>query len=297
MVCNAAKSLFTLHQLGWSLHPPGRHQEWIGLTDGWSSGRVDPPNRRVVGWNKQHHWAHRRAYRRFAAEEAHGHSPLYQEMSLSVAADPKLISFLARLPGKQQPNLLLGAVCLLLDCDHARISAAHLDNGDALRASKCWPLNPTTNPDAARRCCQSGEIPEPLALIEVGALAGLCLLPDLYAYDYSGRILRGPGAAGADIPVRGGRQGTDPAAPAGNRMAGGAGPRTDRSRRTRIMSPGSKRWSGRKNRRARPGCARHCASRRRPSPKFSKATCCAISGRLPPRRRVMRRWSSFIPPC
>ncbi|HEY1886928.1 MAG TPA: DUF2332 family protein [Roseiarcus sp.] len=28
-------------------------------------------------------------------------------------------------------------------------------------------------------------LPEPLALLEVGASAGLCLLPDFYAYDWS----------------------------------------------------------------------------------------------------------------
>jgi len=32
-------------------------------------------------------------------------------------------------------------------------------------------------------------LPEPLALLEVGASAGLCLLPDFYAYDYGGAIL------------------------------------------------------------------------------------------------------------
>jgi hypothetical protein len=30
-------------------------------------------------------------------------------------------------------------------------------------------------------------LPQPLALLEVGASAGLCLLPDRYAYDYAGR--------------------------------------------------------------------------------------------------------------
>ena len=33
-------------------------------------------------------------------------------------------------------------------------------------------------------------LPEPLALLEVGTSAGLCLLPDFYAYDYGGPIVR-----------------------------------------------------------------------------------------------------------
>jgi hypothetical protein len=43
-------------------------------------------------------------------------------------------------------------------------------------------------------------LPQPLALIEVGASAGLCLLPDRYAYAYDGREVRGADAApGAPI--------------------------------------------------------------------------------------------------
>jgi hypothetical protein len=40
----------------------------------------------------------------------------------------------------------------------------------------------------------------PLALLEVGASAGLCLLPDFYAYDYGGAILA-PEAQRMTLPV------------------------------------------------------------------------------------------------
>ena len=43
-------------------------------------------------------------------------------------------------------------------------------------------------------------IPEPLALLEVGASAGLCLLPDFYGYDY-GRTILGPEAPRSTPPV------------------------------------------------------------------------------------------------
>jgi hypothetical protein len=43
-------------------------------------------------------------------------------------------------------------------------------------------------------------LPQPLALIEVGASAGLCLLPDRYAYDYGRHVLR-PAAAASEPPV------------------------------------------------------------------------------------------------
>jgi hypothetical protein len=39
MVRNAAKSVFTLEELGWPLHPPGNIAEWDGLT-GWFVARV-----------------------------------------------------------------------------------------------------------------------------------------------------------------------------------------------------------------------------------------------------------------
>jgi|SRR6516165_6490108 hypothetical protein len=42
MLRNAAKSVFTLDELGWSLHPPGDLNEWDGLT-GWfvNQAKVD----------------------------------------------------------------------------------------------------------------------------------------------------------------------------------------------------------------------------------------------------------------
>ena len=41
-------------------------------------------------------------------------------------------------------------------------------------------------------------LPQPLALVEVGASAGLCLLPDHYGYDYGGRRLVPAGYASGD---------------------------------------------------------------------------------------------------
>nr|WP_292408304.1 DUF2332 family protein [Mesorhizobium sp.] len=38
-------------------------------------------------------------------------------------------------------------------------------------------------------------LPQPLALLEVGTSAGLCLMPDLYSYDYGRTVLRAPDMA------------------------------------------------------------------------------------------------------
>jgi hypothetical protein len=43
-------------------------------------------------------------------------------------------------------------------------------------------------------------LPQPLALLEVGASAGLCLLPDKYAYDFGGRLVA-PTGGEANAPV------------------------------------------------------------------------------------------------
>jgi hypothetical protein len=43
-------------------------------------------------------------------------------------------------------------------------------------------------------------LPQPLALLEVGTSAGLCLLPDLYSYDYRRTVIRAP-AMTSEPPV------------------------------------------------------------------------------------------------
>src|SRR6201999_4531420 len=43
------------------------------------------------------------------------------------------------------------------------------------------------------------QLPQPLALLEVGASAGLCLLPDKYAYEYGRRRIE-PTAPSPDSP-------------------------------------------------------------------------------------------------
>jgi hypothetical protein len=65
-------------------------------------------------------------------------------------------------------------------------------------------LSHSTQTNEPARCATLlpvfAQLPQPLALIEVGASAGLCLLPDFYTYDYGGRIIR-PEASGPSPPV------------------------------------------------------------------------------------------------
>src|SRR6266851_3092418 len=137
-------------------------------------------------------------YRRFAEEEARGRSPLYEALARGVAANPEIIEFLMALPrGKRQPNLLLAAVRHLFGTPHGLddFRRSVLDNADAVRSLM---LERSTQTNEPGRCATLlpvlAMLPQPLALIEVGASAGLCLLPDFYAYDYGGHGLQPNGA-------------------------------------------------------------------------------------------------------
>jgi len=133
--------------------------------------------------------AHR--FRRFAEVEASGRSPLYEAVCLGVAADPKTLNFLAELPeAKQQPNLLLAAVRFVcgVQAGPADFCAALLAHQPAVRAEMLRRRTQTNEP---ARCAVLlpvlTQLPGPLALLEVGTSAGLCLLPDRYGYAYAGQ--------------------------------------------------------------------------------------------------------------
>ena len=134
-------------------------------------------------------------YRRFAAAEAAGHSPLYEALALGVAGDAAVLAFLAGLPpGKQQPNLLFAALRHVAGtpADFPSFRTTLLRQADAVRAVM---LARGTQTNEAARCAVLlpvlARLPQPLALLEVGASAGLCLLPDRYGYDYGGHRLGG----------------------------------------------------------------------------------------------------------
>ena len=139
-------------------------------------------------------------FRRFAESEAAGRSPLYEALALGVAADPAILALLADLPPeKRQPNLLFAAwrVHFGVPESFARFRARLLaDPAPVLATIRAR----RTQTNEAGRCAVLlpilARLHQPLALIEVGASAGLCLNPDHYAYDYAGTRL-GPD----DAPV------------------------------------------------------------------------------------------------
>lgn len=133
-------------------------------------------------------------YRRFADREAAGKSKLYETLAHGVAEDKEILAFLGTLPaGKQQPNLLLAAVRHVsgTPADWAAFRNTVLTQANAVRSVMLTRATQTNEP---ARCAVLlpvlAMLPQPLALIEVGASAGLCLLPDRYGYDYGSRSVR-----------------------------------------------------------------------------------------------------------
>ncbi|MCS0634265.1 DUF2332 domain-containing protein [Streptomyces sp. LP05-1] len=140
-------------------------------------------------------------YRRFAAMEARGHSPAYERLTAAIADAPPLLALIDQLPAdKRQPNLLLAAVRYLdgpvdgfaafrewTTAHWARVRATMLERRTQTNEpGRCSVLLPVL-----------ARLPQPLALIEVGASAGLCLYPDRYRYRYDGGDTLGP----PDSPV------------------------------------------------------------------------------------------------
>ncbi|HEU4451679.1 MAG TPA: DUF2332 domain-containing protein [Longimicrobium sp.] len=147
----------------------------------------------------------RARYRHFAEHEARGISPLYEELALAVAEaeSEDVPRFIASLPGpKRQPNLVFAAVRHLYGTPRDALHFAELVEAhpEPIRGLILARSTQTNEPGRCATLLPAlALLPQPLALLEVGASAGLCLLPDRYAYDY-GRARIEPTTRGAHPP-------------------------------------------------------------------------------------------------
>lgn len=130
----------------------------------------------------------RERFDRFARTEAPGRSELYAEWASGIAGDARACASLARIPPQHRQPPLVFAVARLLGAPLAPYAqlAGWLDrNGDELVA-ECTRRSLQTNDPL--RCAALlpalSLIEGPIALLEVGAAAGLCLYPDRYSYRY-----------------------------------------------------------------------------------------------------------------
>jgi len=143
-------------------------------------------------------------YRRFAEAEAHSRSPLYEQLALEIAGDESTLEFLSTFPRpKEQPNLLFAAVQYVCgtptDWKHFRTSL--LVSQKNIREVMMKRRTQTNEP---ARCATLlpllALLPQPLALLEIGASAGLCLLPDLYGYEYNQTVHISPTSGTGVVP-------------------------------------------------------------------------------------------------
>jgi len=148
-------------------------------------------------------------YTRFAAE-ARGESALYAEWAEGVAVDAPVLDILERLPRpKRQPPLifavsrLLGAPVegypvwrewVLAHADELVAEALQrtTQTNEPRRAAALVPLLAAIASHTAGTAAETaagtaaGADATPLALVEIGASAGLCLYPDRYSYLFDG---------------------------------------------------------------------------------------------------------------
>ncbi len=144
-------------------------------------------------------------YLRFAVDEARGESELYERLALAIAASRELLTFLAGLPAdKRQPNLFLAVVrhlCGVPDSEDHLVEIVRREHGRI----RTLMLSRTTQTNEPGRCSALlpvlAQLPPPFALLEVGASAGLCLIPDRYGYDYGAHRIEPAASAGVEAPV------------------------------------------------------------------------------------------------
>ncbi|MEO8971951.1 MAG: DUF2332 domain-containing protein [Ktedonobacteraceae bacterium] len=157
-------------------------------------------------------------FRRYTEFDARGASPLYEHLSIRIAADPELLELTAYArKGQPVPNLLFGSVQFLLlkGVQHPLAAYYPSISGNVGNTGLDWVEDPypyfrafclehyeeirqmiatrLVQTNEVRRCAcllppfglvaqQAGGLP--LSLVEIGTSAGLNLLWDCYGYDY-----------------------------------------------------------------------------------------------------------------
>ncbi len=135
-------------------------------------------------------------YRAFSREAAL-ESPAYSALAAAVARDRDVLAFLADLPpDRRGPPLFLATLRSLGGVPADGAELRHRVSADGARLRRTL-LTRTTQTNEPARCAALlpalALVGGPLALVEVGTSAGLCLYPDRYGYVYDSRPVGPPG--------------------------------------------------------------------------------------------------------
>lgn len=130
-----------------------------------------------------------REYADFATHWVGDESPVFHDWALGVAGDPDVLALLESLPEvKRQPNLVFAAARWhgAEPGPYSGLRSVLLDRWEAVRDTV---MARSTQTNEVARCATLlpalAGLEGPLALVEVGPSAGLCLLPDRYSYRWS----------------------------------------------------------------------------------------------------------------
>lgn len=132
------------------------------------------------------------AYREFAREATD--SPTFVAWARSVADDPEVVEWIRSLPGiKQQPNLVFAAARwhgVAAPGPYDALRAALLEDDGTIRSTVLGRATQTNEVGRLATllpalCRAAGQADAPVALLEVGASAGLCLYPERWAYEWT----------------------------------------------------------------------------------------------------------------
>lgn len=144
-------------------------------------------------------------YARFAVE-ARGRSELYEQWAAGVAGDPRTAGVLSRIPETRRQPPLVFAVTRLLGAPEAGYDEwaqwllAHADEVVAEASRRSVQTNEPLRCAALLPALSA--VDGPIALLEIGASAGLCLYPDRYSYRYLGGPALDPAAGESPVVLR-----------------------------------------------------------------------------------------------
>lgn len=136
-------------------------------------------------------------YARAATRDLVGHSALHVAWAAGVAADDDVLDLLARLPRERRQPSLIFSVATWLGAgatDYPGFRTWLVENWPAVEAAA---RERRTQTNEVGRCAPLvaalARIPGPIALLEVGAAAGLCAIPERYSYRFGDGPVLGTG--------------------------------------------------------------------------------------------------------